>query len=197
LLVVRLEEGRPLRASRRRALIGAAAAVPTALSVAPSVAAAAIVAPAPPEEPASSTFCSTVLLTPDELAAGVMSTVRCYPTLDESLSAIGVTPMGATTLASSDGAIANGGVIALHYDGDGGRGTPLSIGGTECNGGGLSFPAGHPWNDRIRSTAPRGCSTAKHWTEPDYQGATETVVGPGTGNLSGALAGRVSSVRYY
>ena len=189
-----------MRASRRRrVLIGAAAAVPSALAVSsPATAAAARPTAPPPRQEPSPEYCSTLALTPEQLDAGALSTVTCYPTYEESLRAIGAEPLATSGAGASADEVADGdGVIALHFENPSGDGSPLTIGGSSCNGGGVSFPVGSAWNDRIRATAPRGCSTVKHWTEPDYSGPTDTVTGSGTRSLSGALAGRVSSIRYY
>lgn len=186
-----------MRAPRRhRALLGAVAAVPTALAVAPPAGSAATTAP-PPDRQEPSTFCSTMMLTPEQLDAGATSTVRCYSTLEESLRAIGVDISPTMRTTSVDDVMSNGDpVIAVHYESFEPGQVPLAVGGNVCNGGGVSFPAGTYWNDRIRATATRGCSTVKHFTEPDYAGQAETVSN-GLGVLSPTLAGRVSSMRYW
>jgi hypothetical protein len=194
-----------LRASRRRALIGAAAAVPTALLAAPAAPAAAApaatAAPPPPPTKAGepSLYCSTLMLTPEQLEAHVLSTVQCFDTYDESLRAVGIDP-ASMTRATSDGATTNADqvILAQHYEDPGGQGASLAIYGYKpCNGGGVQFGTTNPWNDRIQSTAPRACSTVKHWTEPDFNGSMDTASGSGTRPLQNGLASKVSSIKYY
>jgi hypothetical protein len=203
-----------LRASRRRrVLAGAAAAVPAALTVATAqpVAASPPVTASPPAEPdgQAQPFCSTELLSAGQVAAGATSTITCYPTLDESLRSIGVDPSPYAGAGNSPEAFAaaaatdpvtdpvgtSDNLLALHYDDVLGRGTVLSIGGSGCDGGGISLNAGDYWNDRIRSTMPQACSKVKHWADANYTGSSEMASSPL--NLSGLLAGRVTSIRYY
>jgi hypothetical protein len=178
--------------------MGAAAAVPTALAVAPTApVAAATTAPPPADDPPPS-FCATVMLTPEQLDAGVLSTVRCADTYEGSLRAIGVEPASAAGGAStSAGPVTNGWVLlADHYEEWQGGGMPLSIWGDVCDGGGVSFPAGDAWNDRIRATAPRACSRVKHFADAGFSGTAELITRNNGIGLS-VVPGAVSSMRYY
>ncbi len=65
-----------------------------------------------------------------------------------------------------------------------------------CDGGAFSFPAGDPWNDRIRSTVPRACSRVKHFADAGFSGGAETI-NRGSGVALSILPGAVSSMRYY
>lgn len=143
-----------------------------------------------------------MLLTPDELAAGKRSTVDCYPTMDESLRAIGVADPANAVVRSADGdpiidddpTINAGNIVAIHYQPSG---HALTIGGTNCNGGGISFDYGHAWNDRITSTAGRRCLSIKHWTDANFSGASQAASGSGQVSLAPGIAGQVSSMRYW
>jgi len=185
---------------RRRALLGAAAAVPAALSLTVPTAASAAPAPAtqPEDDPSPDRFCSTSLLTPAEMDAGVTSTVVCYDTLDDSLRSVGVDPAAVPASLSSGQVVAlsGEGFVAVHHRNNNGLGESLSIRGSECNGGGLNFGPGDYWNDAFRSTTNRACSTVKHWSEPNYSGDMATTTGIGSSNL-GSVSGRVSSIKYF
>lgn len=185
-----------MRASRRRALIGAAVVVPAALSASAPVAASTAPAPSGQEDPGA-TYCATTMLSAEQIDAGVRSTIVCFDSLDESLRSVGLDPGTVTRSASGvpQAALNAGGLVAVHYDNVNGQGLYLNINGSGCNGGGVSFAPWEFWNDRIRSTAHRGCSTIKHWAEPQYQGDMVATTG-GVTNL-GSLAGRVTSVRYF
>jgi hypothetical protein len=179
--------------------LGAAAAVPAVfVAQAPPAAAAPSAEPATDPPVTGDGFCSTTMLTPEEIEQGRTSTVTCYPTFEESLEGVGLEPISeARALTMSDAQLNADGILAIHYDGPGGMGEPLTVRGSDCGGGGVIFEAGTPWNDRVRSTAPRGCSQIKHWTEPNYTGTVELVGGLPIGSLSPSLAGRVSSMRYW
>lgn len=156
-------------------------------------------APAPPEqEEPGTTYCITTMLTPEQMDAGVTSTIDCFDSLDESLRSVGIDP--GTVARSSSGvpqvALNSGGLVAVHYENSNGQGKYLNINGTTCEGGGVSFAPGDEWNDRIRSTSHRGCSRIKHWADVEYQGEVLLTSGAGIANL-GSLSGRVSSMRYY
>lgn len=156
---------------------------------------------APPEtasEP-ENTYCSTNLLTPAEMQAGVTSVIHCYPTFDASLGAVGVrAPAGVTASAAMETADVSG-LVAIHYKMNNGIGQYLAIAGTTCNGGGISFNAGDPWNDVITSTRHQSCSQVKHWSDANFSGAEETTNG-GSGTivtLRSVVAGQVSSIKYF
>lgn len=117
----------------------AAAVVPTAAGAQANAA-----VPSAPERP----HCSTMRLTSAQLKAGVTSTVRCFASMDEALVAIGVAPISADVATSS---VVNG-LVGIHFKGFQGTGESLAIGGDNCDGGGISFANGDPWNDAIRST---------------------------------------------
>jgi len=135
------------------------------------------------------------MLTPEQLSAGVRSTVRCFATSDEALRDVGLDPSTMRATSSGDATTNATPAVAYHYEYDQGGGTPLIVNGTACNGGGVSFSYGDYWNDRIKATAPRGCSTIKHFADSNFAGATEIVSGPLT--KLNALYGQVSSIRYY
>lgn len=144
-------------------------------------------------------FCSTRMLSPAELEAGVRSVITCYDDFAQSLNAVGIKGVSPTarpdTVSTNDGS----GLVAVHYDGYNGTGSSLSVGGSTCEGGGISFGAGDWWNDRISSTRHQSCSQIKHWTDADYQGATQlTNAGSGgLANLNATLNDAVSSIKYY
>jgi hypothetical protein len=149
---------------------------------------------------ASQPFCSTTELTPEQMAAGVTSQITCYGTLDASLRAVGIdAPKGTTVdnLMSTEGASASG-VAAVHYKTTNGSGEYLSVAGSGCDGGGLSFEAGDSWNDTIMATRHRLCSQVKHYSDADYTGNTQTTNGA-NGTLvlmNGQLTRQVSSIKY-
>jgi hypothetical protein len=181
--------------------LGAAAAVPVVLTIQAPPVAAETTPPDrrdadPPGDEGS--FCSTVMLTPEELDAGVISTVNCYPTMDESLRAIGVDVPAAEVLRAAQSDVAlNADVVAIHYDD---KGEAMSVGGSTCGGGGVSFGVGHAWNDRIYSTQPKHCSSIKHWVDANYGGVSQAVTPSRQDEilgLNGTLARNVSSIRYY
>jgi hypothetical protein len=140
-----------------------------------------------------------VALTAEQLDAGVLSTVRCYDTYEESLRAVGIDPAASSTVRTTSADVVGNGLVSLadHYEEPWGGGVPLTIWGNQvCDGGGVSFVAGDPWNDRIRSTAPRACSRVKHFADAGFSGSAETIVKNNGGALS-ILPGAVSSMRYY
>ena len=143
------------------------------------------------------TYCSTQLLTPAQMNAGVHSVVTCYSTLAASLTAVGVsTNVTASDLMQTSGDIS--GLVAVHYKMSNGTGQYLAIAGTNCNGGGVSFNGGDPWNDVITATRHQGCSQVKHWSDANFSGSEETTNG-GSGSIVAlrAVAGQVSSIKYF
>lgn len=170
-------------------------AVAAAVAVAPSA-----VARPPVDADAGAQHCTTRLLTLAELRAGVRSEVTCADTFAAAMGSVGVVvPAGRPVADQEAVALASGSVLAVHHDQAAGAGSTLSITGTSCSGGGISFGAGDGWNDRIRSTTHRLCTQVKHWTGPEYAGSSQLTEG-GDGavrNLNGALAGAVSSIRYW
>jgi hypothetical protein len=169
-----------------------AAAIPL---VAPPVAAAAMAEPSTP-----SVYCTTHELTAEQIDAGAISEIACYPTLESSLEAAGLEVPdgvdGPTALAAQAEA---GGVVAVHYMSSSGSGDYLTVLGNGCDGGGLSFAAGDKWNDAIVSTRHRLCSQVKHFSDANYGGSIQNTYGyNGQLNvLSSPLARQVSSIRYY
>jgi hypothetical protein len=142
-----------------------------------------------------------MLLSPEQLAAGVRSTISCFGTNDEALRSIHVDPAraGSARTAGADGGAELDGashLVAVHYESKNGRGMFLNVGGDSCEGGGMNLTG--DWNDRVRSTAPRGCSLIKHWVDADYGGASESVSGnQQTPTDLVNIGGLVSSVRYF
>lgn len=149
---------------------------------------------------ASEPYCSTVELTPEQIAAGQTSEITCYGTLEASLRAVGVDAPAGVTLASAmaaDGTTASS-VAAIHYKTTNGTGEYLSVAGDGCDGGGLSFQAGDSWNDAIMSTRHRLCSQVKHYSEADYTGNVQTTNGA-SGTLvmmNSQLTRQVSAIKY-
>jgi hypothetical protein len=163
-------------------------------------AAAAPVAVAQPAlADSSGSHCSTRALSPTQLDAGELSEIRCFATFAESLAAIGVEAPAGLSPADAEGVAALSAVLAVHYDGNFGTGASLAIGGSDCNGGGISFSAGDPWNDVISSTEHRLCGRVKHWVDANYSGSYQNTQG-GYGavvNMNATLTNKVSSIKYY
>jgi len=152
---------------------------------------------------ASQPYCSTTELTPEQMAAGETSQITCYGTLSASLQAVGIdAPKGVTVAnvmaTATTTASAASGVAAVHYKSTNGTGEYLSVAGDGCDGGGLSFQAGDPWNDTIMATRHRLCSQVKHYSDADYSGNIQTTNGiNGTLVLMNAqLTRQVSSIKY-
>lgn len=157
------------------------------------------VAPALPPakaEPAG-TDCVTTALTPEQLAAGGKPTVTCYPTLADALSSTGIeVDPYASRQELLDAAALSSTILAIHYDGSNGTGGSLSVNGTACNGGGISFTGSLAgWDNRVSSTRHYLCGTIKHWDASNYAGDQETTSG-GLANLS-SLSNRSTSISYH
>jgi hypothetical protein len=182
--------------------MGAAAAVPAALAV--PVPAVAAEAPPPPsradlDADPPDRFCTTSLLSAEEMAAGATSTIVCYDTFEASMRSLGVDYSDLPTERSGDQLVTRsgtGGYVAVHFRESWGGGESLAIEGNQCAGGGVSFAPGDYWNDTFRSTSNRACSTVKHWSDADYQGDMVVTSGSALSNLGG-VSGRVSSIKYF
>jgi len=152
-------------------------------------------------------YCSTVELSAEQLKAGVTSDVKCFATMAESLAAIGVTDVAVSDGLNEDlrdggGAQTNSivtGLVGIHYQSYGSIGTSLAIGGDDCNGGGINFANGDPWNDTIRSTRHEGCSKIKYWVDVNQGGAYQVTTGgvAAPRDMNATLADNVSSIAYY
>jgi hypothetical protein len=179
----------------RRFTATAAAVGAVALPIASSQTAEA--APTPVEKP----HCSTRALTAAQIDRGERSTVACFPTFVESMAALGVTvPANATPRDLRIQSVAAlSGVLAIHYDGFSASGSSLSVGGTDCGGGGISLPAGDSWNDRISSTKHQLCGRVKHWTDANYSGTSQLTEGGFNvaRDMNSSLHDNVTSIRYY
>jgi hypothetical protein len=94
--------------------------------------------------------------------------------------------------------LAAAGPLAIHYEHASGQGDSLLING-ECNGSGITFPVGDPWNEVISSTRHQWCGTVKHFSGPGATGDVQITNG-GFGvlnNVNGQLNDRVSSTYYF
>jgi hypothetical protein len=133
------------------------------------------------------------MLSPAELDAGVRSHVICTDTFAGSLEAQGVRLRPGTAQALDGGSY-----VAIHYDSAQGTGSALSVVGSACDGGGVAFPNGDPWNDLISATRHQACSRVKHWANADFSGTSELTQG-GSSSLQALSAtnNQVSSIRYY
>jgi hypothetical protein len=167
-------------------------------------------------------FCSTYVLTAEQITAGVTSRVDCYATLAESRVAVGLSPdesteaelsaaravtgeaksQGAADRADGLAVAASSGNLAWarHYDYVGG-GASFTVSGpaTGCDGSGISFAAGDPWNDRISSTRHYLCGKVKHWTDGGFGGNLDITVGLLNQllGLGGLLDNQATSMRYF
>lgn len=178
------------------------AATVAALTSPALVVAASGPATATASEPEETIHCSTRLLTPAEVEAGVKSQITCSTSISDALAAQGL----AVDPASSPDSLGDGpvgtldssGLVAIHYDGAYASGSSLSVVGSVCDGGGISFSSGDWWNDRISSTRHQACSTIKHWEHANYTGTAEiTQNGSGYYSNLGSTNNVVSSIRYY
>ena len=153
-----------------------------------------------PNEPER--YCSTRVLTEAELDAGAKSVITCSTSAESALGLQGYeVPAGLTPEAALSGGVVSydgTGLVAIHYDGNGATGSSLSVIGTVCDGGGISFSAGDWWNDRISSTRHQACSTIKHWVNSDFSGTAEVTQQPsGWWQTLNATNNQVSSIKYF
>jgi len=132
-----------------------------------------------PDEPLA---CWTYALTDEEIADGVTSVIECEPASE----------------ATEEVAARMSTVLARHFWSPNGSGSYFDVLGTTCGGGGISFAAGDPWNDNIRSTEHRLCGTVKYWEHAGNTGASEYLGGSPwqIRNLT-TMAGYTSAVQYY
>lgn len=143
---------------------------------------AATAAPGAEAHVADELHCYTDALTAEEVEAGETSQVDCYPI-----------PQPASTLGGHQ---PTSFVLARHYSAAGGGGAVLTVNGTSCTGASVSFGAGDPWNNRIRSTRNQACGNSKHFVNSNHTGDHQLVSGFAVTNLNATLAGRVSSIEY-
>lgn len=138
--------------------------------------------PATATEPEEPLACWTYALTAEEIADGVTSVIECEPASEAT--------EGLASRMST--------VLARHYWSPNASGSYFDVFGTVCNGGGISFAAGDPWNDNIRSTEHRACGTVKYWEHSNNSGASEYLGGSmyQVRNLT-TMAGYTSAVQYY
>lgn len=142
----------------------------------------ATVVPSTAEPTAQTPHCGVRLMSPEQIRAGVRSDLRCFATRREARAAFGVDldqpslddaatrsqalTTGMTTRRLSDG------LVASHYLNtqgiDSPNGSELEVYGTSCGWGGWNLPS--PFNDLIRSTRHRGCSSIKHYQGPEATG---------------------------
>lgn len=151
----------------------ALAALPAALPLAGSVAPAAAQAP---------TQCMTRLLSPEQMATGMPSQVRCYRTHAEMLSAAGIRSLAADQ------------PLATHYLDANGLGASLTVYGSSCDGGGVNLSG--PYDDAISSTRHLLCGRIKHFAEPNAGGDHQITTG-GLVNMNANMNDRTSSIYYY
>jgi hypothetical protein len=173
-----------------------------AMAVVGTVVMAAVMAPGAPTAatPAHEQHCATRQLMLEQLRAGARSQVRCFPTFREAMASLDVrVPTDATLAEQQAVAMQSSSILAVHHDGANGSGDSFSVGGTSCDGGGISLAAGDPWNDRISSTRHRLCTKVKHWVDAGYTGSSQLTEGSdGTlMNLNGTLSNAVTSIRYW
>lgn len=144
--------------------------------------AAAVVLPAPsfaqPEPTANvAQYCVATALTAAEVDAGATVEITCSPQPSLALRRADV-------------------LMATHHSGLNGAGMTLSISGPADCTGSVVFTVSDPWNDRIRSTVPRACGTAKHYVHNNFTGDTEIASGAySTTNLT-TLDRRTSAIQY-
>jgi hypothetical protein len=104
--------------------------------------------------------------------------MRCYPTLDQALSA---QPRGNL-------------VIATHYQGSNGSGKEISFVGPDCSD---RWVTSDSWRDTLSSTrVSTTCAGAKHYVNSDCSGAYQIVTPSLCINLNGTLNNNVGCVRY-
>ena len=130
----------------------------------------------------------TVSPSPDDPSVLVPSDETCFKTPEEARSLAENGPTNAR-------AIFNGGLIAVHWSGPNFTGTSLSISGTDCAGGGITFTGG-AWDDRISSTE-NGCSLIEHWENSapfSFTGLKENTTG--TGGTLTYMDNKTSGVLY-
>lgn len=141
-------------------------------------------------EPEEQLACWTYALTAEEIADGVTSVIECEPASQAAQER--------ATHAAKSGAGLMSTVLARHFWSANGTGSFFDVFGVDCNGGGISFAAGDPWNDNIRSTEHRICGTVKYWEHAGNSGASEYLGGSPwqIRNLT-TLAGYTSAVQYY
>lgn len=86
-------------------------------------------------------------------------------------------------------------VIGVHFDNIGFKGESLTMTGTHCNRGGVTFKG--RWKDRIESTI-NGCSIIRHYSHSRdgvFSGTIHTTTGLG-GDMSTALRNNVEGIIY-
>lgn len=176
-------------------------------------------------EPAKTEHCVTDILSIDEMARGAVSKVDCFDTYAEVLRVLGyevtdedVTPGGPTDPSAQDsrraprGSAANAarGIavnaasfpvnkLATHFDDLLQNGSSLTVNGTNCDGGGISFGFGNSWNNRIRSTVHYKCHTIKHYPGSSYDGTAYQTTGywGNPRSMDTTMDREASSIKYF
>jgi hypothetical protein len=188
-------------AAKRRATAVAALTLATALvAVVPAVAQTA--------EPAAEEHCVAVAVDTANDGRLVLDEPECYPSADEASEA---TKDALATLAASNRVAARSAVAAdgsggeqlaqaasktlgIHYDGNGGSGSSITIVGSACTGG--YWNASATWKNRINSSY-NGCGRLKHYDKPSKVGMMYTTLGVGTTDNLGWFANMTESVSYH
>lgn len=139
------------------------------------------VAPVPlaadePEEPVAER-CFSDALTVEEVEAGVLSEIVCYP-IDEIPVARGTVD------------------FANVYLGLNGTGTWVTLRGTSCTGGSANFAGNATWDNAISSTDLLTCGNAKHYELAGFGGANQLISGGGIQNMNGTLDNQTTSIQY-
>jgi hypothetical protein len=188
----------------RRVVLGAALAAP--------VVSASIPADAAPQQPSHPPpvmdQCVTWKLSDAEIARGVTNTVTCYPTLEAAMGSLGITdpnafgapvrPGRSVRPAAADQAnTTTQALLARHYRDPGAASGPsITVPGDNCDGGGLSFSPGSQYDNWVSSTVNGICSKVKHYSGYNYDPEPGEVTVPGKVDLSPAMRGQVSSIKY-
>lgn len=148
--------------------------------------ATALAGTAPPPVAADDTdeptaeHCYTYVYTPEELEAGAVMELECYPE-----------PLDAPQARS--GTI----TLAIIYDISNTTGDSLALLGTTCTGASVTMTGAlAPWDNRIGATTLVACGSAKHWTGYTLNGSNQLLVGNGYHTLNATLNNQTSSIEY-
>lgn len=131
-----------------------------------------------------------------------MTTPTCFPTFDEAMASASDGLLDANAVPASKELLAtpeSGNVLAsftlgVHFDGQNGSGSSISIVGGSCTGG--YWNAGASWANRI-SSSWNGCYRLRHHDGPNKTGTYADTVGSGTHNLPSFMNNKTESVSYW
>ena len=178
-----------MQLARKRLLIA------VALTMMATVAVAGEAGAKPPAEREIEAHC--VVYVVDKTADGELETTspECFGTETEAM-------LSAATLA--DSADTGGGgfalssstfVLGIHYDGQNGTGSSITVVGTSCTGGHWNTPG---WFDNRISSSYNGCARLRHYNLPNKRGSGVNNYGAGDlDNVAGFMNNKTESVAYY